>query len=262
MPSTNVAIAPSSQLKRAANRVMFAIATLMSSRTTRAVDQGRWEAPKHAWALSNLILRHAEATAELARLDAALLPSALATSRASLEGAIRMSWLLEPDNEWQREARYVTMVREGVKYHSALGSSSVGGASEHATLASIISGHVDKVAAQLPEATVVPKAVPKIRVIAEALRDGVYENYRTASQYTHGTDAALWLYRQDMGTEARFGEFITQRMWALPLHTVWDASTLAYTLLIGVSEMAPTLDLEPYHEQVMLALNDLAQAGE
>jgi len=62
-----------------------------------------------------LCVRHFEAVILLAQDDLVTLPSALVTARALLDTAVRAQWLLEPDEPFERERRWMATLRERVR---------------------------------------------------------------------------------------------------------------------------------------------------
>jgi hypothetical protein len=68
---------------------------------------GKYEAEVEAHNLFKLVIRNAEGILELARHDLILLPPALAAARACFETAVKASWLVNPENPFDREARYL-----------------------------------------------------------------------------------------------------------------------------------------------------------
>ena len=106
---------PTRELRRLVTRIDYGLGQYAAARGTWALNS-KWEALRYGWSLSNLALRHAESTVTLARTDMALAPSAWVTARAATEAAARCIWLLQPEDEWQREARWLeAMVRRATR---------------------------------------------------------------------------------------------------------------------------------------------------
>jgi hypothetical protein len=77
----------------------------------------QWEAPLEAWAISNVMIRNIEAAALLARHDEALAPDAWANARNALDAAVRILWLLYPQDRFESEARWVALLVERERFH-------------------------------------------------------------------------------------------------------------------------------------------------
>src|SRR4051794_31663402 len=60
----------------------------------------------------HLTIRDAEGVALLAREGAFMYPAAMVLTRAAYEGALRVMWMLQPDDPFEREARYLAMLKE------------------------------------------------------------------------------------------------------------------------------------------------------
>jgi len=86
---------------------------------------GRWEADIEANNLFNLAIRHIESIVELARRDLVLLPSANVLARAVFETSVKAAWMVQPDDPFQRELRWLAHLQEEVRMHDRLVSRGV-----------------------------------------------------------------------------------------------------------------------------------------
>jgi hypothetical protein len=77
---------------------------------------GKYEAEVEAFNLFRLAIRDVEGVIELARSDLALLPPALAAARACFENAVKACWLVDADNPFDREARYLNHLKSEERY--------------------------------------------------------------------------------------------------------------------------------------------------
>lgn len=247
-------------LKRAAGRVLTSVDLLAGDRTAEPLRQGKFEAPKHAWALSNLVIRHTESTAYLARSDVRLLPAGWVTSRSAMESMLTIAWLLAPDDPWEREARWVLLAEEGVRHYEYLGDSASGLAADNARIAGKIGGFVEAVRAKLTDQVTFPPGMPNVRDRAEGQGPLVYDLYKIASQYTHGTDAALTLYRRNLGTEAEFGEFIAPYQWVPPLRLAWESAVASISLVAASVGVVIDRDVNVLHSKVLEGLSALSES--
>jgi hypothetical protein len=202
---------PSREVRRLASRIDFALGRFLKVRGNQALGS-RWESLRHAWTLSNLALRHAEAVCVLARTDEVLIPGAWATARAAMESAARCLWFLDPEDSWGREARWLALVYEGARLD------------ERPEVAQLYGGRplspgatefANAVSAKSPAGIVVP-GVPGIKDMLEPHSGALVGLYAVASQYTHAADLAARQWRSNLGVDAAHGEFVTSRDWLAP----------------------------------------------
>ena len=211
--------APSRELSRLAGRLEWAFVAYASAQGVESLAP-EWEAPRYAWTLSKLIVRHAEATTLMARTDVAHAPSAWVTARACVETAARSLWLLDPDGEWEREARWLAFLKEGARL----------GKQEHVSWLQMvvdrsqqISGFANAVESKLPDGIVVPTRIPTTHQMLAPLDPALDAFYAIASQFTHGAEYATGMFRSNLGTDAIFGEGSSEADWIIPLRHVWQA---------------------------------------
>lgn len=207
---------PTRELRRLVTRISYGLEQHASARGNWALNS-KWEALRHAWSLSNLALRHAESTLTLAKTDMVLAPSAWVTARAATEAAARCLWLLQPDDEWRREARWLALMNEGAR----LGNREA--TKDYPALVAEseeIRAFADAVAAKLPDGVVVPGRMDSIQDILAREGNGLALFYVVASQFTHATELSTRSWRVNLATEATFGEFTGASDW---LHPVWMA---------------------------------------
>lgn len=251
LSTSNVVVAPSRELLRAAGRIDTAIAAFLKQRPAEAIARERWEAPKHAWTLSNLALRQGQATLALARSDVVFLPGAWATCRAALEAALKASWLMSPDDEWEREARWLALADEDRRFSQHL-------AVAHPELHDLLEAHaiasfefLDGIRQLLPGHVSVPSGTPSMEAMAEQAGDGIYNVYRWGSQFVHATDPAVaLLYRTYVGTEAVLGEVVCDYQWTQPLRIAWEAVALGMRAVMHATKSQVTIDFAVYHAQL------------
>ena len=206
---------PTRELRRLVTRIDYGLGQYAAARGTWALNS-KWEALRYGWSLSNLALRHAESTVTLARTDMALAPSAWVTARAATEAAARCIWLLQPEDEWQREARWLALLHEGARLGNRKETK---GMPALVAESELIKEFAEAVAAKLPEGVTVPGMDPIKSILAEE-GDGLALFYVMASQYTHATELATRSWRVNLGTDAAYGEFSGARDWQ---HPVWMA---------------------------------------
>ena len=240
-----------------ANRFEEAIAHFLAARQQ---PPGQWESLDEATVMAYLVVRHVEGLVELARRDEVLLAPAWACARSAMEVAPRLRWLLEPDDAYSREGRWLARIEEEERFHraTASGLADVGGeAAQIERVADQVRDFRIRVADLLPARTLVPRSIPSADS-AIAHDPGVYLLYRQASQYVHGTHAGGSLYRRHLGTAKQLGERIRTSMWAGPLQAGWWGLTTAGTAVLDAigGALWPQKSLV---QAVMAALETLAR---
>lgn len=250
---------PGRELRRAATRLDWCLGAISAQRTGEAIEQGFLEAPKHAWMLSNLAARHAGGVCELARASRVYLPGAWVLARAAMESSLRLAWLAEPADIWDREARWVVLMDEGVRYHERVaGDLGSDDSTPFKAVAEAQRPFVSRVRDALPSHVTMPPGVPSMESVASKVGDEFYALYRTASQYTHGTDAAAWLYRRNLGVDAIYGEFITDRMWVPVINLAWQSARFGALTVMALTGVTVTIHLAALDKSMRDALEALA----
>ena len=103
---------PTPNLLRACDALDDLIAAVIVAKGQRTGAWGTFEAPVEAEVLLRLVIRHAEAVGALARSDLVLAPAAEALNRAAFESSLRILWMLHPDGDFVREARWLAHLEE------------------------------------------------------------------------------------------------------------------------------------------------------
>ena len=83
---------------------------LLARRTVPPLD--RFEADVEAMKLFNMVVRNIEAITELAKVDLVLLPSANVLARVVFEIAIKATWMITPNDPFEREVRWLAHLQE------------------------------------------------------------------------------------------------------------------------------------------------------
>jgi hypothetical protein len=195
----------------------------------RAPARG-YEAEIEARLAIGLIIRHVEGIALLARDGAATFPAAMTLARAAYEGGLRTLWLLDPDEPFERERRWLTHLQDTERfYDNCADAYDAAGETAEATKCRALSGaHRDfrlGVEAKLPAEIERPAPrLPNLRELATELgREQRYVVYRIASQYAHATHVGTGLYRRNLGVAVVLGDFASEDLWPTPLSLSWFA---------------------------------------
>jgi hypothetical protein len=184
----------------------------------------RYEAEREASNLFKIAIRNLEGVMELARCDLVLLPPALAAARACFEAAVKGAWLVNADDPFDREARWLVHLASEERYLNRIADRfqrskrDVAGFRQDDKAKAIRDFRLS-VEAELPSRIRRLERSPSFdAMLAELGVEGLYSFYVKLSQTVHGEHAATWLYRAGgLGTMNQSGEFITPRDWFFPL---------------------------------------------
>jgi len=188
---------------------------------------GRFEVHDECHSMLKLVVRHVEAVSELARRDLVLLAPAITLSRSAFEVALQVLWLLDPDDPFKCELRWLAYLKEGEEHYRSLArrlADAGGDGTSNLQFAATIGRLRSEIEAKLPRNL---KPLPKMPNLFDMLKqikeERKYLTYMVASQYSHGTWVSGGLYRRHFGTAKQFGEFISPQDWGLPLLLCWFA---------------------------------------
>jgi hypothetical protein len=78
---------------------------------------GTYESEVEALNLFYLAIRDTEGVIALVRADLVLLPAAIAASRAAFEVAVKAAWMIDADDPYNREVRWLTHLRSEERYY-------------------------------------------------------------------------------------------------------------------------------------------------
>jgi hypothetical protein len=229
LPSNQAVLRLAAPIRRLGERVLGNRATLFQ-------QMGQWESEVEAVNLIALSATHGISAAMLARSSTSLLPAAIPLARASMEAGTRALWLLDPDDPFEREARWLVHLEEEVKIQKRLEAAF----SKAPTNSASIRDFVDGVRSKLPSDIAVLKQVPKFDEMLKAI--GMPEKcsvYAFLSQTVHATHHGTSHYRQNLGSMKVLGDFASPTDWWLPLSTIWLFLALPVRRL---SSRCPALD--------------------
>src|SRR5688572_25900578 len=102
---------PTPEIRATAEAIERAIGWFLERRPSIA-EISYFEASVEAHNLLNLAVRQLEGIIELARRDLVLLPAAAVLARAAMETSVRAIWLLQEEDPYEREARWLAHLKD------------------------------------------------------------------------------------------------------------------------------------------------------
>jgi hypothetical protein len=187
-----------------------------------------------------------------------LAPTAWVTARAALESAAKCLWLLEPDGEWEREARFVAFLSEGIR----IKREETEGLPHIVAQSASIEEFRDGVSAKLLEKGIPVQKMDTMKNILLAENLGLAQYYVLASQYTHALELGTRSYRKDLGTKAVYGEFVEAKDWIQPMWMAYSSFRVTALRLMDLQgeNHGRDGDLELADRQVSEARDDFLAA--
>lgn len=191
---------------------------VLASEPTFRPGMGRWEADVEAYNLLLLAARHGLSVAMLLAQQKELYTSATVLSRACMEAGAKAIWLVQPDDPYERECRWLAHLAGEINTRKRLGDVMP----SELKVAEQIAEFRDGVAAALPDGYIVPKGVPKVKNLLEIIDlPEKYLLYINSSQYSHGTHYAGGAFRTGLGTQKLLTNVVRDVDCFLPLATCW-----------------------------------------
>ena len=244
-----------------------AVGLFLNARSTLP-PLGTYEADIEALNLFYLAIRDIEGVIALARADLVLLPAAFAVSRAAFEIAVRAAWLVDSDDPYGREVRWLAHLRSEERYSQRVADrlEAIGSDAQALRLRaeSLRSFRQQVVRALPPGYGELPGNTSMNDMLRALGGNRLYSLYIHMSQFVHGEHAATWLYRAGgLGTKKELGEFIRPRDWSSPLQLSWLSLLHPGQILLdrlgGAAEMFATNDLQA---RLNAAIERVASADE
>ena len=162
-----------------------------------------------------LLMRQVESVICLARRDLILLPGALPIARTAFETGIKILWMLDPDDPYEREVRWLTYLKTEEDFHRKLGKEI--GNTKHDEAESIRDFRV-RIEGLLLNKYKLYKQLPNFRQILQEIgEERKYSLYIMLSQYNHSTHAATSLYRKGIGRSVEVKDITSSGDWKIPL---------------------------------------------
>lgn len=196
MTDDSIVIPPTMEVKHAAS-MLYQTVPRFSKALRGGLPIGKWESETEAYVKMLLVLRHVESLSILARTDLVLLPAAVVIARAAFETATGVLWMLDPEDPFEREVRWLAQLAEEEEYYERLfkKSSELGGPLEDVeTRRKVIGKFRTDVEGALPDGYETLKRVPNFAQMLGTLGlERQYLLYMDSSQFTHGTQVATGL---------------------------------------------------------------------
>jgi hypothetical protein len=195
---SEIVIPPTSEILVVSDLLNEAISLFLQLRD-KLPPFGEYEAEVESLNLMYLIIRHVESISDLARRDLVLLPSSLALARICLETAIKIKWILQPLDRFEREVRWLAHLQGEEEYsQKAIKRSSQIGVAlpELNDRLSKLSSFREAITSLLKEKgykiiTKVPDVATMMKILQEEAK---YIDYILLSQYIHATHVATGTY--------------------------------------------------------------------
>jgi len=240
---TAIILAPTPEVRAACDRIDDAISRALESlgRTITAHQTwGTYESSRDAVALFKASVRSVESTIALARTDLVLFPGALMTARGAFEISLRAAWLVDCDDPFDRERRWLAHLHNEENSNGKVAAHLKGaGGDPESFLAMQEQMRTFRAAIEAkfpPGYAVVPK-VPNVPEMVRTLHEEpVYILYCYLSQFIHGARRAANYYATD-GSPRR--DAVTPKDWYLPLAVCW------ISLFRGARKLLERLDGRP-----------------
>jgi hypothetical protein len=190
---------------------------------------GLYESDLESYRQMALVVRHVEAVLSLARYDSVTLPSAMVLARAALEAAVRVQWMMIPDDPFDRELRWLAQYRDLAKFLQGLESEG-----DPAGITDMLGygpkagdqvrDDADRIEGMFPSGYMQLARIPSMETMFKNLVSSQpYLLYRATSQFVHGTQVATSLYKRNLGNGMIMGEFIEARHWRLCFEVCWES---------------------------------------
>lgn len=214
-PPTPEVLAACASLDQALASLEEAILSLPSS---------PYEADVEAVSLFTLVIRHVQGVLAMARSDFSLIPPANTSARAAFETSVREAWMVNADDPFVREARWLAHLQEAesANRRASIRSSSPKSAALFLKEAESIQQFREAVSGVMPKRVPLLMSVPKLpEMIASIGGENLYSLYIYLSQYAHGGHMATDLYRWHLGTQKTFGDFASPNHWYITLRLCW-----------------------------------------
>ena len=261
--SEDILLPPSDKVLLACDGLASAIHSFLEFRAPHVSRY--YESHDEANKIFNLSVRHVEAVTILARNDLALLPAAYATARAAFETAIKAAWMVNANDPFEREARWLVHLEEEERMCKRIAKEAVTGTSaeDWETRGDAIKNFRNQVSESMPKHIQLLKANPNVKEMSQSIGcEKVYWLYITSSQFVHGGHYAAGTYRKNLGVDKVDGEFINEFDWFFPLQICWLSLFHAGGVFISrISGSKQPFIEETLSNYIQKCISDLGDSG-
>ncbi|HMD90005.1 MAG TPA: DUF5677 domain-containing protein [Anaerolineaceae bacterium] len=192
---------------------------------------GKYEAEKEAFNLLVIIIRNLDGFLLMLKKDLCLLAPGEALARPAFEIAVRLLWMLAPNDPFEREARWIAHLKneEENRENMAKFWQEIGKAQGEDITLQDVRKFREGISNLLLEKGYHPlEKMPSLRrMMKDIHEEEKYIVYMILCQSTHGTHIATWKYRRNLGCSEIAGEFITPKDWVLGIRII------LYSLIIS-----------------------------
>jgi hypothetical protein len=182
-------------------------------------EVGEFEYKAECLNLLALIIRDVESITTLGKCDLVLLPSAMNLTRSVLEKAVRILWMLDPSDPFDREVRWLAHLHTEENYYDRISNRMIElGIDNQQILKNreTISEFRRGITEVLPKPYKPMKEIPNLSKMMKDIGEAdKYPTYILLSQYVHGTHVATGTYRKGLGNAKELGEYISPDDWAI-----------------------------------------------
>lgn len=265
-PVAEIQIPPSPEVLAVCECICHVIEKYLEGLTRKRVRLGRFEAEVEAYILQKLVIRHSEAVVLMARHDLVTLPTAHVVARSCFETHVKIQWMLQPIDPFEREARWLQHLRSASEQFARLERDSTiheDGRGAFSKQKKIVEGFANHVAGMLmAQKYDVASKIPSMWDMLKDLGDRhLYSRYVLLSAFVHSNYEAASLYRRNLGGGKELGEFIVARDWAFPLEVAWKSLYVCARSVLDLMESPKrSLDEGSLCESFRLAIEKLRNA--
>jgi hypothetical protein len=219
---SNLQIPPTSSILKVCDYLEMIIARFIEHKNK--MIYGEYESDLECNLLLNLTIRHIEGVILLARQDLVSLPPAMSASRSAFEISIKAMWMMDPEDVFAREVRWLAHIKTEEDYWKRIGNliDKLGGNNDnYRDKEGLIRQFREDVTKVLPSGYKL-ETMPNMREMVRSLnREELYLAYILFSQFEHGTHFSTNIYRRNLGIYKQIGEYITPRSWIDPFKLCW-----------------------------------------